>query len=51
MAGDETEATKRLPREFFESHLETIAKRELFRTFLLPRLGLTEFAEEPDGSQ
>ena len=37
-----------LPWEIFECHLETITIREFFRTLLLPRLGLFEFADEPE---
>ena len=35
----------------FECHLETITIREFFRALLLPRLGLLEFAVEPDEPQ
>ena len=37
--------------EFFECHLETITICEIFRTLLLPRLGLFELADEPEEPQ
>ena len=37
--------------DFFECHLETISTREFFLTLLLPRLGLFEFADEPEEPQ
>ena len=37
-----------LPWEIIECHMETITKREFFRTLLLPRLGLFKFANEPE---
>ena len=37
--------------EIVECHLETITIRELFRTLQLPRLGLFEFADNPEKPQ
>ena len=37
-----------LPLEIFACHLETITTLEFFRTLLVLKLGLFEFADEPE---